>query len=134
MSFQPKVYTFGHVLFMTGFVALGTLVCYVKGQGVEHAGMKWFSETWLLYVGAGATVLTFLFSMGLLGKPCYDEETNKQLKAEYDRAMLEWRFKSPEEKAILMAAEENRLLQLTQILQNNQIINNQEQIKRTGRS
>lgn len=134
MSFQPKVYTFGHVLFMTGMVALGTFVCYVKGQGVEHAGMKWFSETWLLYVGAGATFLTFLFGMGLLGKPWYDAETNKQLKAEYDRAMLEWRFKSPEEKAILMAAEENRLLQLTQILQNNQIINNQEQIKKTGRS
>ena len=134
MSFQPKVYTFGHILFMTGLVAVGTLVCYVKGQGSEHAGMKWFAETWMLYVGAGATVLTFLFGMGLLGKPCYDEETNKQLKAEYDRAMLEWRFKSPEEKAILMAAEENRLLQLTQILQNNQIINNQEQIKRTGRS
>lgn len=134
MSFQPKVYTFGHVLFMTGMVAFGTVVCYVKGQGVEHAGMKWFSETWLLYVGAGATFLTFLFGMGLLGKPWYDAETNKQLKAEYDRAMLEWRFKSPEEKAILMAAEENRLLQLTQILQNNQIINNQEQIKKTGRS
>ena len=63
--------------------------------------------------------------MGLLGKPWYDAETNKQLKAKYDRAMLEWRFKSPEEKAILMAAEENRLLQLTQFLQNNQIINNQ---------
>ena len=134
MSFQPKVYTFGHVLFMTGMVALGTFVCYVKGQGSEHAGMKWFAETWLLYVGAGATVLTFLFGMGLLGKPWYDAETNKQLKAEYDRAMLEWRFKSPEEKAILIAAEENRLLQLTQIMQNNQIINNQEQLKRNRRS
>ena len=134
MSFQPKVYTFGHVLFMTGFVALGTFVCYVKGQGVEHAGMKWFTETWLLYGGAGATILTFLFGMGLLGKPWYDAETNKQLKAEYDRAMLEWRLKSSEEKAILIAAEENRLLQLTQILQNNQIINNQEQSKRTRRS
>lgn len=134
MSFQPKVYTFGHVLFMTGMVTFGTVVCYFKGQGAEHAGMKWFAETWLLYVGAGAVFLTFLFGMGLLGKPCYDAETNKQLKGEYDRAMLEWRFKSPEEKAILMAAEENRLLQLTQILQNNQIINNQEQIKKTGRS
>ncbi|MCX7422614.1 MAG: hypothetical protein NT013_24160 [Planctomycetia bacterium] len=134
MSFQPKVYTFGHVLFMTGMVIFGTVVCYVKGQGAEQAGMKWFAETWLLYVGAGATFLTFLFGMGLLGKPWYDAETNKQLKAEYDRAMLEWRFKSPEEKAILMAAEENRLLQLTQIMQNNQIINNQEQIKKTGRS
>ena len=134
MGFQPKVYTFGHVLFMTGLVVFGTFVCYVKGQGSEHAGMKWFAETWMLYVGAGATGLTFLFGIGLLGKPWYDAETNKQLKAEYDRAMLEWRFKSPEEKAILMAAEENRLLQLTQILQNNQIINNQEQIKKTWRS
>lgn len=133
MSFQPKVYTFGHVLFMTGLVAVGSVVCYVKGQGAGHAGMKWFAETWLIYIGAGATVLTFLFWMGLLGKPCYDEETNKQLKAEYDLAVFEWRCKSPEERAILMAAEENRLLQLTQILQNIHINQNLEQMKKSKR-
>lgn len=134
MSFQPKVYTFGHVTFMTGLAGFGTLVCYVKGQGVDHVGMKWFAETWLPYIGAGITVLTFLFGMGLLGKPCYDEKTNKRLKAEYDRAVLEWRCKSPEERAILMAAEENRLLQLNQVLQNIQIIQNLEQMKKSGKN
>ena len=92
--------------------------------------MKWFAETWLPYIGAGATIVTFLFGMTILGTPWYDEATNKQLQAEHDRAEFEWKCKSPEEKAILMAAEENRLLRLTQILQNNQMINNQEQLKR----
>ncbi len=134
MSFQPKVYTFGQILFVTGMAAAGTVVCYFKGQGSEDAGMRWFTENWLPYIGGGVTVLFFLFGLGLVGKPWYDEETNRQLKAEYDRAMLEWRCKSPEERAILMAAEENRLLQLNQILQNIQINQNLEQMKKSGRS
>lgn len=134
MSFQPKVYTMGHVLGMTGMVAFGTLGCYWKGITAEDAGLKWFTETWLLYIGAGATILTFLFGLTILGTPWYDEETNKELKADHDRATLEWTSKSPEERAILMAAEENRLLQLTQIMQNNQILNNQEQSKRNKRN
>lgn len=134
MSFQPKVYTFGQVLLMTGMAAAATVACYIKGQGVEDAGMRWFTENWLPYVGGGFTVLVFLFGLGLVGKPWYDEETNRQLKAEYDRAVWEWSQKSPEEKAILRAAEENRLLQLTQISQNNQILSNQEQLKKKGRN
>ena len=134
MSFQPKVYTFGHVMFMTGLAGFATWVCCVKGQGAEHAAMKLFAENWLPYIGGGFTLLTFLFGLGLLGKPCYDEEINKQLKAEYDRAIFEWRCKSPEERAILMAAEENRLLQLNQILQNIQINQNLKQMKKSGRS
>jgi hypothetical protein len=134
MSFQPKVYTFGQVLFMTGMAATGTVVCYFKGQGSADTGLRWFTENWLPYVGGGFTVLVFLFGLGLVGKPCYDEETNRQLKAEYDRAVWEWSQKSPEERAIQRAAEENRLLQLTQILQNDQILSNQEQLKKKGRS
>ncbi len=64
-----------------------------------------------------------------MGKPIYDDETNKQLEAEYNCAVFEWNSKSPEERAIITAARRNELLQLTQILQNNTIIQNQEQSK-----
>lgn len=129
MSYQPKVYTMGHVLWLTAMVAFGTLFCYLTLTHSDSAGKKWFAETWLIYLGGGATVLMFLFGLTILGTPCYDEETNKQLEAEHNRAVFEWNSKSPEERAILNAAEENRLLQLTQIMQNNQIIQNQEQAK-----
>lgn len=127
MSFQREVYTFTHVLFVTGAIALtGTGIYAARHQ---HPELVWFIENWGLYIGIVATISTFLFSLSLVGKPFYDEETNKQLEAEHNRAVFEWNSKSPEERAILNAAEENRLLQLTQILQNNQIIQNQEQAK-----
>jgi len=127
MSFQPKVYTMGHILGMTGMVAFATAVIYARRH--EQPGLLWFMENWGLYIGAASTVITFLFGLSILGKPWYDETTNKQLEADHNRLVFEWNCKSPEERAILAAAEENRLLQLTQILQNNQIINNQEQLK-----
>ena len=136
MRFQPKVYTIGHVLGMCGMVIFGTVACYQSGTTTEDSGLRWFTENWLLYIGAGATILTFLFGLTILGTPWYDEKTNKQLEAEHNRAVFEhnqavfeWNSKSPEERAILNAAEENRLLQLTQIIQNNQILQNQEQAK-----
>lgn len=127
MSFQREVYTFTHVLFMTGAIALTVTGMYAARH--QHPDLVWFIESWGLYIGIAATIGTFLFSLSLVGKPFYDEETNKQLEAEHNRAVFEWNSKSPEERAILNAAEENRLLQLTQILQNNEIIRNQEQAK-----
>ena len=127
MSFQREVYTFTHVLFMTGAIALTVTGIYAARH--QHPDLVWFIESWGLYIGIAATVGTFLFSLSLVGKPFYDEETNKQLEAEHNRAVFEWNSKSPEERAIINAAEENRLLQLTQILQNNEIIRNQEQAK-----
>ena len=127
MSFQREVYTFTHVLFLTGAIALTLTGMYAARH--QHPDLVWFIESWGLYIGIAATVGTFLFGLSLVGKPMYDEETNKQLEAEQNRAEFEWRCKSPEERAIIMAAEENRLLQLTQIMQNNQIIRNQEQAK-----
>ena len=127
MSFQREVYTFTHVLFMTGAIALTVTGIYAARH--QHPDLVWFLESWGLYIGIAATIGTFLFSLSLVGKPFYDEETNKQLEAEHNRAVFEWNSKSPEERAIINAAEENRLLQLTQILQNNEIIRNQEQAK-----
>ena len=127
MSFQREVYTFPHVLFMTGAIALTVTGMYAARH--QHPDLVWFIENWGLYIGIAATIGTFLFSLSLVGKPFYDEETNKQLEAEHNRAVFEWNSKSPEERAILNAAEENRLLQLTQIMQNNEIIRNQEQAK-----
>lgn len=126
MRFQPKVYTIGHVLGMCGMVIFGTVACYQSGTTTEDSGLRWFTENWLLYIGAGATILTFLFGLTILGTPWYDEKTNKQLEAEHNQAVFEWNSKSPEERAIINAAEENRLLQ---IMQNNEIIRNQEQAK-----
>ena len=127
MSFQREVYTFTHVLFRTGAIALTVTGIYAARH--QHPDLVWFLESWGLYIGIAATIGTFLFSLSLVGKPFYDEETNKQLEAEHNRAVFEWNSKSPEERAIINAAEENRLLQLTQILQNNEIIRNQEQAK-----
>lgn len=129
MSFQPKVYTIGHVLGMCGMVIFGTLVCYQSGTTTEDPGLRWFTEIWLLYIGGGATILTLLFGLSILGTPWYDEKTNRQLEADHNRAQIEWRCKSPEERAIITAAREIELLQLTQILQNDRIIQNQEQLK-----
>ena len=130
MSYQPKVYTLGHTLGLTAMVLVGTFACYQKGTQSEDAGMRWFTENWLLYIGGGVAVLTFLYSLGRIGTPCYDEETNKQLEAEHNQAEFEWNTKSPEERAIITAARENGLFQLTQIMQNDRIIRNQELIKR----
>ena len=127
MSFQREVYTFTHVLFVTGAIALTVTGMYAARH--QHPDLVWFIENWGLYIGIAATVGTFLFGLSLVGKPMYDAETNKQLESEHNRAVYEWNSKSPEERAILNAAEENRLLQLTQIMQNNQIIQNQEQAK-----
>ena len=127
MSFQPPTYTIGHILGMTGMVALTTAGMYAGRH--KHADLVWFMGNWGLYIGIACTVLTFLFGLSILGTPWYDEETNKQLESEHNRAVFEWNSKSPEERAILNAAEENRPLQLTQIMQNNQIIQNQERAK-----
>lgn len=127
MSFQREVYTLTHVLFMTSAIALTVTGMYAARH--KHPDLVWFIENWGLYIGIVATVGTFLFGLSLVGKPFYDEETNKQLESEHNRAVFEWNSKSREERAILMAAEENRLLHLTQIIQNNQIIGNQEQAK-----
>lgn len=123
MSFQPKVYTFGHILGMTSMVGIATAFFYATSD--KDPDLKWFMETWGLYIGLFATGLTFVFGLSILGKPWYDEETNRELKAEQDREEFEWRLKSPEERAIITAARNNEVLQLTQILQNNQIIRNQ---------
>ncbi len=134
MSYQPKVYTIGHVVGMTAMVVFGTFACYRTGMQSEDAGLKWFTETWLISLGGGATILTFLYGLTILGTPWYDEETNEQLQSDHERAEFEWRSKSPEERAIITAARENELLQLTQIMQNNRIIQNQEQMKKKPRS
>ncbi len=132
MSFQPKVYTLGHILGMTGMVAMTTADMYAGRH--KHADLVWFMENWGLYIGIVCTILTFLFGLSILGTPWYDEETNKQHEADHNRAEFEWRGKSPEERAIITAARENELLQLTQIMQNNEIIRNQEQLKKSTRS
>lgn len=124
MSYQPKVYTIGHVLGMTGMVAGTTVVIYASRH--RNPDLVWFLEHVGLYIGIACTVLTFLFGLSILGTRCYDEETNRQLEAEHDRAVFEWNSKSPEERAIITAARQNELLQLTQILQNDRIVRNQE--------
>lgn len=128
MSYQPKVYTLGHILGITGMV--GGATAFIYSKRFEQPSLVWFIENWGLYIGIGCTVLTFLYGLTILGTPWYDEETNKQLEAEYNRAQSEWRSKSPEERAILTAARENELLQMTQIMQNNTIIRNQEKLKK----
>ncbi len=132
MSHQPKVYTFGHIIGMTGMVAGATTYMYSTRH--EHADQVWFMENWGLYIGIALTILTFLFGLSILGTPWYDEETNKQLAADQYRAEYEWNQKSPEERAIITAARNNELLQLTQIMQNNRIIQTQEQLKKKKRS
>jgi len=132
MSYQPKVYTFGHIVGMTGMVAGATTYMYSTRH--EHADLVWFMENWGLYIGIALTILTFLFGLSILGTPWYDDETNNQLAADQDRAEYEWNQKSPEERAIITAARNNELLQLTQIMQNNRIIQTQEQLKKKKRS
>ena len=127
MSFQRQVYTMGHVLGITGMVAFATAFMYAARHKDDN--LVWFMEHWGLYIGITCTILTFLHGLSILGTPWYDEETNKQLEAEHNRAVFEWNCKSPEERAIITAARQNELLQLTQIMQNTQIIRNQEQAK-----
>jgi hypothetical protein len=127
MGYQRQVYTMGHVLGLTGMVAGATAFMYAARH--KDDTLVWFMEHWGLYIGVACTIGTFLFGLSLLGKPLYDEETNKVLEAEYNGAMFEWNSKSPEERAIITTARRNELLQLTQILQNNTIIQNQEQAK-----
>lgn len=124
MKYEPTVYTFGHILGMTGMVAAATTFIYSTRH--KHTDLVWFIENWGLYIGIACTVLTFLFGLSIIGTPWYDEETNKQLEANHDRSELEWKCKSPEEQAIITAARENELLQLIQIMQNNRIIQAQE--------
>lgn len=128
MSYQPKVYTIGHILGRTGMVAVPTAYLYVTRH--RHPELVWFMENVGLYVGIAGSVLTFLYGLSRLGTPCYDEETNRRLAAEHRRAELEWNSKSPEERAIITAARQNEMLQLTQILQNDRIIRNQEALNR----
>ena len=132
MSYQPKVYTIGHIMGMTGMFAGCTVFAYAKRNGTES--LAWFMETWGIYIGVACTILMFVYGLTILGTPWYDEETNQQLKAAHDRAEFEWRYKSPEERAIIITAKENEFLQLTQILQNNMIIRNQEQMKQNKRN
>ena len=124
MTYQPKVYTIGHILGMTGMVAAATNVIYSNRH--EQEDLVWFMENWGLYIGIACTALTFLFGLSILGTPWYDDETNTQLGVNHEKSELEWRSKSPEERAIVTAARENELLQLIQIMQNNRIIHGQE--------
>ena len=128
MSYVPKVYTIGHILGMTGMIAMTTAGMYAGRH--KHDDLVWFMENWGLYIGIVCTILTFLFGLTILGTPWYDDETNKQHEADHNQAVYEWNQKSPEERAILNAARQNQLLQLTQIMQNNEIIRNQEKLKR----
>jgi hypothetical protein len=128
MSYEPKVYTIGHILGMTGMIAMTTAGMYAGRH--KHDDLVWFMENWGLYIGIVSTILTFLFGLTIIGTPWYDGETNKQLKADHDRSVFEWNQKSPEERAIHNAGRQNELLQLTQIMQNNEIIRNQEKLKR----
>lgn len=127
MGYQRQVYTLGHVLGLTGMVAGATAFMYAARHKDDN--LVWFMENCGLYIGIACTFGMFLLGLSLLGKPLYDEETNKELEAEYNRAVFEWNSKSPEERAIITTARRNELLQLTQILQNNTIIQNQEQAK-----
>ena len=128
MSHQPKVYTLGHIVGMTGIVAAATTFIYATRH--EHTDLVWFMENWGLHIGIALAVLTFLFGLSILGTPWYEEETNQQLAADQDQAEFEWNQKSPEEKAIISTARNNELLQLIQIMQNNRIIEAQEQLKK----
>ncbi len=57
MTYQPKVYTIGHVLGMTGMVAAATSVIYSSRH--KQADLVWFMENWGLYIGMTCTALTF---------------------------------------------------------------------------
>lgn len=127
MPFQREVYTFTHAVLLTGMVAGATAFTYVARDKSEE--LVWFMEHWGLYIGIAATTGTFLLGLSLIGKPIYDEETHRKREAEHNRAVFEWNSKSPEERAIISATRRNELLQLTQIMQNNTIIQNQEQAK-----
>ncbi len=127
MPFQREVHTFTHAVVLTGVVAGFTAFIYAARHKDDN--LVWFMEHWGLYIGIAATVGTFLLGLSRIGKPIYDDETHRQREAEYNLAVYEWNSKSPEERAIITAARRNELLQLTQILQNNTIIQNQEQAK-----
>jgi hypothetical protein len=127
MSFQREVYTFTHAVLLTGMVAGATAFMYAARH--KNDDLVWFMEHWGLYIGMVATAGTFLLGLSLIGKPIYDDETHRQHEAVHNRAVFEWNRKSPEERAIITAARRNELLQLTHILQNNTIIQNQEQAK-----
>lgn len=127
MSFQREVYTFTHAVLLAGMVAGATAFMYAARH--KNDDLVWFMEHWGLYIGTAATVGTLLLGLLLIGKPIYDDETHQEREAEHNRAVFEWNRKSPEERAIITAARRNELLQITQILQNNTIIENQEQAK-----
>ena len=112
---------------------VGGATAYMYSTRHEHADLVWFMQNWGLYIGIALTVITFLFGLSILGTPWYDDETNKQLEADQQRAEYEWNQKSPEERAIITAARNNELLQLTQIMQNNRIIQTQEQLNKKRR-
>ncbi len=124
MGYQRQVYTLGHVLGLTGMVAGATAFMYAARHKDDN--LVWFMENCGLYIGIACTFGMFLLGLSLLGKPLYDEETNKELEAQYNRAVFEWNSKSPEERAIVTAARENELLQLIKIMQKNRIIEAQE--------
>lgn len=128
MSFHREVYTFTHTVLLTGMVAGAAAFMYVARH--KNDNLVWFIEHWGLYIGIATTVGTFLFGLSLIGKPIYDDETHRQREAEHNRAVFEWNSKSSEERAIITAARRNEFLQLTQILQNDTIIRNQEDLKR----
>lgn len=127
MPLPREVYTFTHTVLLTGMVAGATAFMYAARH--KNDDLVWFMEHWGLYIGIVATVGTFLFALSLIGNPIYDDETHQEREAEHNRAVFEWNSKSPEERAIITAARRNELLQLTQILQNNTIIQNQERAK-----
>ncbi len=127
MSFPRETYTFTHAVLLNGIVAGATAFMYAARH--KNDDLVWFMEHWGLYIGMVATIGTFLLGLSLIGKPIYDDETHRQREADHNRAVFEWNSKSPEERAIITAARRNELLQLTQILQNNTIIENQEQAK-----
>ncbi len=126
MTFQPRVYTVGHILGMTGMMAVATAFLY--HTRAEHPELVWFMEHWGLYIGIGCTIVTFLFGLTILGTPWYDEETNRQLEADQIEAEEYWASLSPEEQAIYSAASEIQYLQLLQLMKTEAFIQNQEQL------
>lgn len=127
MTFQREVYTLTHTVLLTGMVAGAT--AFMCAARHENDDLVWFMEHWGLYIGMAATIGTFLLGLLLIGKPIYDDTTHQEREAEHNRAVFEWNRKSPEERAIITAARRNESLQLTQILQNDRINQNQEQAK-----
>ncbi len=127
MTFPREVYTFTHTVLLTGMVAGATAFMYAARH--KNDDLVWFMEHWGLYIGMAATIGTFVLGLLLIGKPIYDDKTHQEREAEHNRAVFDWNRKSPEERAIITAARRNELLQITQILQNDAIIQNQEQAK-----